>query len=109
MYPFTYCVVFAEDWCAGLFHKECGAGLCASYADAAQKLESYYGYDLVKILYLQRFEEASLITLTPNAFNETIKSLNDFNSTLIRCDKDGNPTPTEANDVVEKGSNIYEC
>ena len=109
MRPFTYCVIFVEDWCADVFHREYGAGLCTSYADAAQKLENYYGSDLVKILHLELFEEASLITLTPNAFNETAKSLSNFGSTLIRCDKDGNPTPTEANDVIEKGSNVYEC
>lgn len=91
MYPFTYCVIFAEDWCADLFNKEYGAGMCESYADAAQKIENYYGTDLFKILYLELFEEASLITLTHNAFNEVSKSLNEFGSTLIRCDKDGSP------------------
>ena len=91
MHPFTYCVIFAEDWCADLFNKEYGAGLCGSYADAAQKIENYYGTDLFKILYIELYEEASLITLTQNAFNEVSKSLNEFGSTLIRCDKNGNP------------------
>ena len=31
------------------------------------------------------------------------------NTGIIVCDADGNPIPTEANDVIEKGSNIYEC
>ena len=93
MYPFTYCVIFAEDWCADLFNKEYGAGLCTSYADAAQKIENCYGTDLYKILYLELFEESSLIALTHNAFNEVSKSLSDFGfgSTIIRCDKNGNP------------------
>ena len=91
MYPFTYCVIFAEDWCADLFNKEYGAGMCESYADAAQKIENYYGTDLFKILYLELFEEASLITLTHNAFSLVSASLNEFGTTLIRCDKDGSP------------------
>ena len=87
-FPFSYKVI----WFDGLYkdpnyqyNEECGMGFAESYADAAKKLENYYGSDLVIIKELMLHEETSLILLS----EEVIKNYTERKYGSRACNEHG--------------------
>lgn len=71
-YPFAYKVLNYDE---GKFSMNYGMGMCESFADAAERIESMYGDEMIAIKHLELFEEASLIPM-PKAAVESI--VNDY-------------------------------
>jgi hypothetical protein len=111
MFPFAFTVVFYDEYDEenhkDLYRRESGMGIADSYADAMKSIENYYGTDLVAVKHLELFEENELILMSESCIKEYAKNVDNVSS--IACDVDGNPTHSVARDVLEKGSNVYEC
>ena len=104
-YPFAYTAIYlGED---KNYIRESGMGIAEDYSDAMGRVSEYYGTDLLCIKHLELFAENELILLPESIINMYRKT--EYGVIGVACDADGNPIPTEANDVIEKGSNIYEC
>lgn len=61
-YPFSFEAVgfYAED---KKYYKQCGMGVCESYADAAAQIEDYFQDELVRIDKIKLYEASNLIFL----------------------------------------------
>ena len=66
-YPFVYRVhiVFDNDE----YHVEHGIGFAESFAEAAKKIEDYYGGDLITIQHIELLEENPLLPCSQKVFN----------------------------------------
>lgn len=69
MYPFSYEVVFYNED-DDEYRLEAGMSLAENYAQAAQKVEDYYGNTLMMIKNLELYEESDIITLPKSVITE---------------------------------------
>lgn len=69
MYPFSYEAVFYDED-DNEYRLEAGISLAENYAQAAQKIEDYYGNTLIIIKNLALYEESDIITLPKNVIAE---------------------------------------
>lgn len=69
MYPFSYEAVFYDED-DNEYRLEAGISLAENYAQAAQKIEDYYGNTLIIIKNLAFYEESDIITLPKNVIAE---------------------------------------
>ena len=69
MYPFSYEAVFYNED-NDEYRLEAGMSLAENYAQAAQKIEDYYGNTLMIIKNLELYEESDIITLPKSIITE---------------------------------------
>ena len=115
-YPFAFSVVVYhghnKDTGESYYHRQQGMGFADSFAQAAGIIENYYGSELINIQRLELFEESDLILLPQSHINEYKLRENGVNYEDVSkpCDVEGNLIHQGVSrDVIEKGSNIYEC
>lgn len=79
-YPFVYKVhiVFDNDE----YHVEHGIGFANSFAEAATKIEDYYGGDLIAIQHIELLEENPLLPCVKQVF-DTVRS-SDYAEALLK-------------------------
>lgn len=69
MYPFSFEAVFYDED-DDEYRLEAGMSLAENYAQAAQKVEDYYGNTLMIIKNLELYEESDIITLPTSVIAE---------------------------------------
>lgn len=75
MYPFTYKVTYLNDFNTPSTPETIeGMGFAKNYANAAKKIENYYGDDLISIDKIFLLDEASVLEL-PADIIERIENL----------------------------------
>lgn len=74
-YPFRFKVQnFNRDDDEGRYYITNGLGVCTSYADAAEQIETYFGDELCSILNITLFQEDNLIFLPEETCEEYSKT-----------------------------------
>ena len=88
-YPFVYKVhiVFDNDE----YHVEHGIGFASSFAEAATKIEDYYGGDLIAIQHIELLEENPLLPCAEGVFDTVRK--NDIAYALLKSNENGDIIP----------------
>ena len=84
-YPFIYRVHLVFD--NNEYHVEHGIGFAESFTEAAEKLEKYYGNDLIAIQHIELLEENSLLPCPKEVFS--ILRHSDMASALLKSNTDG--------------------
>ena len=84
-YPFIYRVHIVFD--NNEYHVEHDIGFAESFAEAAEKLEKYYGNDLITIQHIELLEENSLLPCPKEVFSTLRYS--DMASALLESNMDG--------------------
>lgn len=86
MYPFSYEAVFYDED-DNEYRLEAGMSLAENYAQAAQKVEAYYGNTLMIIKNLELYEENDIITLPKSVIAEyRSRCCEDIS---VKCDENG--------------------
>ena len=86
MYPFSYEAVFYDED-VDEYRLEAGMSFAENYAQAAQKIEDYYGNILMIIKNLELYEENDIITLPKSVIVEYRNRRNE--NVSIKCDENG--------------------
>ena len=92
IYPFSYTVVmfleYDEDTHTNEYRLESGMSFAASYTDAMEILENYYGTDLISVKHLELYEEGNVIVV-PHDFIKTYEE-SEWGDFSTHCDAHGN-------------------
>ena len=92
VYPFSYTVVmfldFDESTHTNEYRLESGMSFAASYTDAMEILENYYGTDLISVKHLELYEEGNVI-IVPHDFIKTYEE-SEWGDFSTPCDAHGN-------------------
>lgn len=70
-YPFAYKVLIYEE---GKYTMHYGMGICESFTDAVDRIDSMYGNELIAIKHLELFEESSLIPMPKAAVEDIVNN-----------------------------------
>ena len=74
-YPFRFKVQnFDRNDNEGKYYITNGMGVCTSYSDAAEQIETYFGDELCSILNITLFQEDNLIFLSEETCDEYSKT-----------------------------------
>lgn len=88
MYPFSFEAIIYDEFTENNdYLLTSGMGFAHSYSDAADKIDKNFGDELIKIKYLELYEESDLLLLPREVIR---KYANDEYKHEIPCDKDGN-------------------
>lgn len=85
-YPFTYSIIIYDD---DEYYLSSGIGLCRSYSDAAEQLETSFGNELISITRLTLLAEDNLIPL-PVSLLDKVENEDFFSEANVKCDSRGN-------------------
>lgn len=92
VYPFSYTVVMFLDYdetTGNEYRLESGMSFAASYTDAMEIIENYYGTDLIVVKHLEMYEEGNVI-IVPHDFVKTYAET-EWGEFSTPCDERGNP------------------
>ena len=85
VYPFSYTVVIYLE--GEEYRLESGISFAASYTDAMEILDNYYGTDLVSVKHLELYEEGNVIVV-PHDFIKTYEE-SEWGDFSTPCDARG--------------------
>ena len=86
VYPFSYTVVIYLE--GEEYRLESGISFAASFTDAMEILDNYYGTDLVSVKHLELYEEGNVIVV-PHDFIKTYEE-SEWGDFSTPCDAHGN-------------------
>lgn len=87
MCPFSFEAVLYDEVGESEYLLTSGMGFSHSYGEAADKIEKYFGNELIKIKHLELYEENDLLMLPREVIR---KYANDEYKYEVPCDADGN-------------------
>lgn len=87
-YPFNF-TVQGYDYETEKYYLESGVGICESFADAANILDTMYGAELIAVKHLELFEEDDVIKLPTETFEKVSEALNAYECWSVPCDEKG--------------------